>query len=63
MKQLRWYFRRVLSDHAAVYLEYTLLFALFAVMVCAPLVPGGALYTLLHKELVLRVFLIALPIF
>ena len=44
-------------------MEYTLLFALFAIVICSPLIPGGPAYTLLGKELSLRIFLISLPIF
>mgnify|MGYP001260810486 CR=1 FL=1 len=55
--------RRLASPRGAVFLEYTLLFALFAVVACAPLLPGGPLYTFLRQELLLRIYLIALPLF
>jgi len=56
-------FSRVSSDRASVFLEYAMLTAFFAVLICVPLVPGGPAYTFLHKELQLRILLIALPIF
>jgi hypothetical protein len=55
--------RRVCSSRGAVFLEYTLLFALVALVVCAPLIPGGPLYDFLRQELLLRIYLIALPLF
>jgi len=54
---------RLGSARGAVFLEYTLLFALFAVLACAPLIPGGPLYEFLRKELLLRIYLMALPLF
>ena len=63
LKQFSKMLARVESERAAVFMEYTLLFALFAIVICMPLIPGGPAYTLLHDELTLRVVLISLPIF
>jgi len=54
--------RRLESDRAAVFLEYAMLLAFVVVVACAPLMPGGAVYEFLHKELMLRLTLISLPI-
>lgn len=54
---------RLCSDGASVFMEYTLLFALFAIVVCAPLLPGGPAYVFLRKELLLRIILISAPFF
>ncbi len=56
-------FRRLSSERATVFLEYTMLFAFVAVVAFAPLLPNGPAYEFLRKELLLRVFLITMPIF
>jgi len=62
MEKPRWLLN-LSSDRASVFLEYSMLFAVFAIVVCMPLVPGGPAYTFLHKELMLRIVLISLPFF
>jgi len=57
------FYKRVHSERASVFLEYTLLFAFVAVVAFAPLLPGGPAYEILRKELMLRVFLISMPLF
>ena len=54
---------RINSDRASVFLEYTMLFAVFAVVVCLPIMPGGPAYSFLHRELMLRIVLISVPFF
>ncbi|OGV42333.1 MAG: hypothetical protein A2X48_19635 [Lentisphaerae bacterium GWF2_49_21] len=57
------YFQRLSGERAAIYLEYSMLFAFVAIMVCAPLIPGGPAYQFMRSELMLRVFLISMPFF
>ncbi len=56
-------FKKVSSERATVFLEYTMLFAFVAVVAFAPLLPNGPAYEFMRKELMLRVFLITMPIF
>ncbi len=55
--------KKLQSDRASVFLEYTLLFAFIAVVAFAPLLPGGPAYEFLRQELMLRIFLISMPLF
>ena len=54
---------RLASSRGTVFMEYTLLFALFAIVACMPLIPGGPAYKFLQKEMILRIIIISLPIF
>jgi len=55
--------RNISSERATVFLEYTMLFAFVAVVAFAPLLPNGPAYEFLRQELLLRVFLITMPMF
>ena len=57
------YLQRLSGERAAIYLEYSMLFAFVAILACAPLMPGGPVYEFMRNELMLRVFLISLPLF
>lgn len=63
MKRYRRLFRQLSEERAAVYLEYALLLAFVIVIGCSPLMPGGPIYEYIRSELVLRIFMISLPIF
>jgi len=54
---------RIKSENASVFLEYSMLFAFFAVVICLPLMPGGFAYDFLHNELRLKIILISYPFF
>ncbi len=57
------YLQRLTGERAAIYLEYSMLFAFVAILACAPLMPGGPAYEFMRSELMLRVFLISMPLF
>ena len=54
--------RNLESDRSSVFLEYAMLLAFVMVVGCTPIMPGGPIYDFLHRELMLRLTLISLPI-
>ena len=61
MKQL--ILKRILDDRGTIFLEYALLEAIIVVGGCWLIMPDGVAYTWLQKELMIRINLIALPLF
>ena len=63
MKTKKQILERILGDRGTIFLEYALLEAFIVVGGCWLIMPGGIAYTWLHKELMIRINLIALPLF
>ncbi len=62
MNKLHLFIRRLKSDRAAIYLEYSLLLGML-VLALLPLTPGGIIYWWIRNDIIMRLVLITLPIF